>query len=250
MKRTNPWNEIAKRYDQQFGDEGDYSHRFIIYPALLDLIGDVIDKDVLDLGCGTGTFSRILAKMGAKVIATDNAIQMINIAKSKEKSYRNPIEYIQADATFPLKLKDQKFDIVFQVMLLHSIEDRDISNVIQESKKVLNDNGEVFIVLPHPFFVKEFKSVGHPSSEQYLSNYETFFVWKQLAEICEAPTQFYLRPLEFYSAVFEKNGLNIKGIYEPKVVNSKEALNAKPHLFRRRQEIPGFMILKLVKCNI
>lgn len=247
MKKNNPWNKIAKRYDQQFGDEGDYSHRFIIYPALLDLIGDVRDKDVLDLGCGTGTFSRILAKNGAKVVGTDNAIQMISIAKSKKNNYANRIEYLQSDATLPLKLKDQRFDIVFQVMLLHSIEDEDISKVIHESKKVLNDKGEIYIVLPHPFFVKEFKSVGYPSGEQYLSNYETFFVWKQLAEICEAPTQFHLRPLEFYSRIFEENELNIKGIYEPKVVNSKEAMNAKPHIFKRRQEIPGFIILKLVK---
>ncbi len=249
-KIKNPWNVIASKYDEQFGDQGDYSHKYIIYPALINALGDISGKQILDLGCGTGTLSRILARKKAEVIGTDNASEMIKIAKAKKDGYKYPIEYIVADACKPFDFSPQTFDLILQVMILHSIPDENLSNIILETHRTLKDNGECYIVIPHPYFVKEFKSIGYPAGDLYLSNYKTFFIWKQFNEICKSPTEFYLRPFEFYSALFETHGFAIKQIYEPKVIDTEEAMNAKPNTFHRRREIPGFMMIKLVKLTL
>jgi len=243
----NPWDLIASQYDEQFGNEGDYSHKFIIHPALLDILGNIENKEILDLGCGTGTFSRILARKKSKVIGTDYSKEMISIALDKQDEYKFPSEYYISDARKDFNFKDKSFDYILQIMLLHSIGDKFLKNILSETFRTLRDNGECLIVIPHPFFTKEFKSIGYPIGDLYLSNYKTYFVWKQFNEICKSPTEFYLRPLEYYADLFESTGFVIKKIYEPKIVNTKEALNAKPHMFIRRREIPGFMIIKLVK---
>lgn len=250
VKIVNAWDLIANQYDAQFGDEGDYSHKYIIYPALLEILDNIQNKKVLDLGCGTGTLTRIISKRNAKATGTDNSKEMIAIADKKKDTYKFPIEYYVADARNKFKFENNYFDIVLHVMLLHSIADNNLDNIFKESFRVLEGNGECIIVIPHPFFTKEFKSVDYPAGDLYLSNYETHFVWKQFNEICKSPTEFYLRPLEFYSQKFNKAGFVMKNIYEPKIVDTNEAINAKPNIFNRRREIPGFMIIKLVKSNL
>lgn len=246
----NPWDLLATQYDQQFGDEGDYSHRFVIYPAVLDILGDIDSKSILDLACGTGTLSRILAKKNAMVTGTDYSKEMIKIAKAKNNDFKYPIEYVISDARKSFKFKDNSFDKVLHIMVLHSIADKHLKNVLEESKRTLKDNGECIVVIPHPFFVKEFKSVEYPARDLYLTNYKATFVWKQFPEVCQSPTEFYLRPLEFYSDLFNSVGFAIKKVIEPKVLNLKEAKIAKPNNFNRRREIPGFMLIKLVKLPI
>lgn len=245
----NPWNLIAKKYDEQFGDTGDFSHRYIIYPALAEILGDVANKKILDLGCGTGTLSRILAKENAEVTGIDNAKEMLKIAKGKKKNGRT-ISYIISDIRQKISFEDETFDIALQIMILHSIEDKHIQNILTETCRVLKTKGECLIVIPHPYFIKELRSIGYPAGELYLSNYKTYFVWKQFNEICNSPTEFYLRPLEYYAQICEKAGFVIKNIYEPKIVNSLNAKAEKPHIFNRRKEIPGFIVLKLVKLDI
>jgi len=49
----------------------------------LDLIGDVRNQRVLDVGCGTGRYCELLAKRGAKVVGIDSSAKMLEYAKRK-----------------------------------------------------------------------------------------------------------------------------------------------------------------------
>jgi ubiquinone biosynthesis O-methyltransferase len=75
---------------------------------------------VLDIGCGNGYLTYVIAKKAKKVIAVD--LNEKNIEQAKEKFMRDNIEYLHEDAT---RINfNEKFDIVTLSNVLEHIEDR------------------------------------------------------------------------------------------------------------------------------
>lgn len=60
------WDRNAARWHQMFG-ANDLSRHDLLDPIILQILGDVSGKRVLDAGCGDGYLSRKLAKLGALV---------------------------------------------------------------------------------------------------------------------------------------------------------------------------------------
>lgn len=52
---------------------------------------------VVDLGCGTGTLTELLAAMGYDMIGIDNSGEMLQIAREKKEKSGNEILYLQQD---------------------------------------------------------------------------------------------------------------------------------------------------------
>jgi SAM-dependent methyltransferase len=73
----------------------------------------------LDVGCGTGAFSRLLAERSDQVVALELSPRMVEMAKARSKPYSN-IEFQVADATrwvFPV----EEFDCVASIATLHHL---------------------------------------------------------------------------------------------------------------------------------
>jgi ubiquinone/menaquinone biosynthesis C-methylase UbiE len=76
-------------------------------------------QKALDVGCGTGAFSRLLAERSDRVVALDLSPHMIEIAKERSKLYSN-IEFQVGDATrseFPVG----GFDCIASIATLHHL---------------------------------------------------------------------------------------------------------------------------------
>jgi len=86
---------------------------------LINLIGDVKGKKILDVGCGTGRFTNILTRMGAKVTAIDPSPEMISYAKRQFKECRFEIGDIK-NMRFP----DDSFDVVVAMRVLIHFHDK------------------------------------------------------------------------------------------------------------------------------
>jgi len=56
------WDEAAEEFAGRFKADEEFFHKYIINPTLLNLLGDVKGKAVLDVACGEGHFSRKLAE--------------------------------------------------------------------------------------------------------------------------------------------------------------------------------------------
>jgi SAM-dependent methyltransferase len=78
----------------------------------LSVLGDVSDKDVLELGCGAAQWSILLAKQGARVVALDNSERQLDHARRAmaEAGLDFPVIHSSAEE---VPLPDESFDVVF-----------------------------------------------------------------------------------------------------------------------------------------
>ena len=71
-------------------------------------------KTVLDLACGTGTVSRMLAARGHKVTGVDLSGSMLSVAREKTAADRLDIDYFEQDAA-ELDLPGRRFETVISL---------------------------------------------------------------------------------------------------------------------------------------
>lgn len=67
---------------------------YSMLPTVSQLTGDLSHKTVLDLGCGSGFFTRHLAKTAKRVIGLDNSLEQIALAR---KGQEENVSYLLAD---------------------------------------------------------------------------------------------------------------------------------------------------------
>ena len=152
-----PWVDFVCTRKDYFRDE-------MNNPAMLELFGDIRGKRILDLGCGEGDNSRIMARNGAKVTGVDFSKKMIDFAIQQEKNEGFGIDYYVLNASNLHTFKENAFDIVICFMALQDIED--YQDAIKEAYRVLRKCGRFASSIPHPCF--EVKSQSTLSSGQHV----------------------------------------------------------------------------------
>jgi ubiquinone/menaquinone biosynthesis C-methylase UbiE len=95
---------------------------------------------ILDLGCGTGRFSPVLALyFGAEVTGIDPSMKMLERALEKN---HDRVEYRQGSAE-AIPLPPESVDMIFMSMSFHHFTDRNAA--ARECRRVLRENGVVFV---------------------------------------------------------------------------------------------------------
>jgi ubiquinone/menaquinone biosynthesis C-methylase UbiE len=97
--------------------------------------------EALDIGCGTGSFSRLLAQRSDRVLALDLSPQMIRIARERSRPYTN-IDFRVADVMawqFPL----ERFDCIASIATLHHLPFR---QTLVNMKRSLKAGGALLIL--------------------------------------------------------------------------------------------------------
>jgi 2-polyprenyl-3-methyl-5-hydroxy-6-metoxy-1,4-benzoquinol methylase len=116
------WDEAAESFTNFVREGKDYLREELNNPTAFRLIGNVKGKRVLDLACGEGCNTRILAKNGAIVVGVDFLERLIELARQKETEERLDITYYVSDAADLKELPSNYFDLVTCFMALHDIE--------------------------------------------------------------------------------------------------------------------------------
>jgi ubiquinone/menaquinone biosynthesis C-methylase UbiE len=88
--------------------------------AVLDALGPVEDKRVLEIACGTGRFTVMLAERGADIIGLDISEPMLQQGREKARAagVTDHLEWMRGDAA-RLPFPDDHFDIVFAMRFFH-----------------------------------------------------------------------------------------------------------------------------------
>lgn len=111
------------------------------------------DCDVLEIGCGIGTFTKLL-----KDFITDGNILAIDISdesikEAKEKYNAKNLNFIAADAT-SYDFKNKKYDVIVLPDVIEHIPLRYHYDLFKTLSSVLKDNGIIFIHIPNPYFLE------------------------------------------------------------------------------------------------
>ncbi len=102
-------------------------------------------KTVLDLGCGTGTATRAIARRlpTAHIIGLDLSPYMVFAAQLKAQSFSN-ITFLHANAEH-LPFDDNSFDTVTASLLFHETPRHAALNIMKEARRVLKPGGKFII---------------------------------------------------------------------------------------------------------
>lgn len=145
------FDKLAETYDHNYG----YGDKFTRYKIakkasfLIKILKEYkLDKNsrLLEIGCGTGVYTRELAKHipESKITAIDISDQIIKVAKSTSLGYKN-IDY-KSTSIFSGKVKDKSVDVVCGFYVLHHLDTRD---AISEIRRILKPGGLVFFYEPN-----------------------------------------------------------------------------------------------------
>jgi ubiquinone/menaquinone biosynthesis C-methylase UbiE len=104
-------------------------------------------NSILEIGCGTGKNTALLAQISRKVLAMDFSAGMIEKARQKI-SFEN-VTFALADLTQPWPVENQAFDLVACNLVLEHISD--LSFVFAQAFRVLDAGGRFFVSELHPF---------------------------------------------------------------------------------------------------
>ncbi|MCV2508660.1 MAG: bifunctional 2-polyprenyl-6-hydroxyphenol methylase/3-demethylubiquinol 3-O-methyltransferase UbiG [Candidatus Lightella neohaematopini] len=105
-------------------------------------VGDLNNKNILDVGCGGGILSESMALEGANVTGIDISSKLINIAKSHMDINKLKINYIQQTIEEHTNYHKNKYDIITCMEVLEHINQP--IKLINQCSKLVKPGGKVF----------------------------------------------------------------------------------------------------------
>ena len=90
--------------------------------------------NALEIGCGTGTFARELARRCKRVVAIDLSPEMIRVARERSVGIEN-VEFQLADA-MRWEFPRSHFDFICSIATLHHLEQRELLVKMRDALKV------------------------------------------------------------------------------------------------------------------
>ncbi|WP_026918991.1 class I SAM-dependent methyltransferase [Gordonia shandongensis] len=112
------------------------------------LLGDVADRDVLEIGCGSAPCSRWLTSQGARAIGLDVSIGMLSHAVTAMAQDPEPVPLVRAGAEH-LPFADESFDIVCSSFGAVPFV-ADSARLMAEAARVLRPGGRWVFSTNHP----------------------------------------------------------------------------------------------------
>lgn len=105
----------------------------------------VEDKNVLDLGCGTGRNSNYLAELGNNVTGIEISKTAIDIAKRRAQELGLNINYILGDIGDKYNIADDSIDVILDVTSSNSLDEKGREIYLSEMNRVLKTGGYIFV---------------------------------------------------------------------------------------------------------
>lgn len=136
----NTFHSYANYYDLIYQDK-DYKSECDFLEAIFSKYFSKLVRSILDLGCGTGGHTLILAERGYEVTGIDLSQEMLEISRRKGKERKLNVEFSQGDIR-NIEL-NQKFDAVISMfaVISYQITNEDLISTFKVALKHLKKNG-------------------------------------------------------------------------------------------------------------
>jgi len=143
------WNESAYAWTTLARRGYDIYRDYLNTPAFFAMLPDVENLRGLDIGCGEGHNTRLLARRHARVSAIDISDVFIGYAKESEAQEPLGIDYRVASAV-DLPFDDNAFDFAIGCMSFMDIPETE--RVFAEAYRVIKPGGFLQFSITHPCF--------------------------------------------------------------------------------------------------
>ncbi len=146
------------------------------------LLGDVQNKVVVDLGCGSGEEVIPLRQRGARVIGMDISPDLIAIAHERLQKYGVDAELRVASA-YETQLPDESADVVFCMSLLHHLQ---LDRAKNEIRRILKPDGLFIFKEPIRFSwtLRQLRRI-FPTKQEDISEFEYPLNSKQVNQLVD-----------------------------------------------------------------
>lgn len=138
------WDRIYKNY--QKGGDAWATLLEEIHPLFKQFLdqSDFDIKHILDIGCGTGKYLKILQSAGFITDGIDSSETAIEITK---KLLKDDSAILLADM-FEFEITKNQYDFIISVSTIHHGTKQHIQELIDRIHNSIMDNGKIFITIP------------------------------------------------------------------------------------------------------
>jgi 2-polyprenyl-3-methyl-5-hydroxy-6-metoxy-1,4-benzoquinol methylase len=206
------WDDASESWVDFVRQGKDFCRDEMNNPATFRLIGNVNGQRVLDLACGEGYNTRILARKGAKVTGVDFSRKLIELARIEETREKLGIDYRTSDVADLSEFPSSHFDVVTCFMALMDI--KNYCATMSEVSRVLKNMGRFVFSIPHPCF--ELERIG--TTKNYFVPTEETVDWKMERLLKPFKTTSFHRTMTDYFNILQKSRLLVKRLVEPRPV--------------------------------
>ncbi len=228
------WDKLADWYSAR--KKGSYEFK-IQLPEILNLLGNLCGKRLIDIGCGPGSYSVEFAKRGANVLGIDLSQKMLGKARNNAKMANVKLTLQKADARL-IPCSNSSFDLAVIILAILN------HKIIEEAARVLKLGGLLLISDTHPILEAkgrwESRRIGVPRIiEDYFSRDKK----KWQIKYCPEQTitlKYYTQTIEQGVNMIVDAGFKIQRIVEPKP--RKDLKKSDAMHYDRCSRIPHFII--------
>ena len=184
--------EISEAYENFYQEESGQKIDRIEQQLLSKHLKGLEKKDFLELGCGTGHWTRFFCKIGFPVTAIDSSENMLEIAKKNKPAN---CEFLKADAT-QLPFSDNSFSTVASVTMLEFVED--VNKVMDEIDRILKPGGTLVLGC-----LNENSELGKTKESDPVFQHARFFTPQQIEAILSRFGNPHINYGVYFSSEFE-----------------------------------------------
>jgi len=229
-------NEIFKTYMAR-RQRADNPNDTMEKPAILELIGDLTNQRILDLGCGDAAFGQeVLAKGCQSYLGIEGSSNMVQ--KAQQVLAGTSGKVIQA-AIENWDYPTQAFDLVVSRLALHYIQDLDA--IFSQVYRTLTHSGRFVFSVEHPVITSCDRAwQGQGKRQDWLvDNY--FDSGQRITTWMGGRVIKYHRTVESYFVSLRRAGFMVESLREAEPKPAQFGNDAET--YQRRKRIPLFLVM-------
>lgn len=233
--QRNTYDQCANEYVsliQEWGNSGYSLYHNLVIPQVLEFVGDVGGRTILDAGCGEGSLARLLASKGAMVTAVDISPRLVELAVEQDTS--GTVRYLAEDLSKGFSGDDQLYDIVVSNFVLNDVYD--YVGYITTLGAATKPGGRLVLSMNNPY-----SAVLRGKAQRYYDS-GTVTLYSTLSKKGVSVYHFH-RTLEDYMTAFREVGFLLRSI------SDLQPTTPLPDHVVYDERLPFVIVLELVKLG-
>ena len=207
---ANEWDNIAILRQKQIESKMDTSFHQILLPSIskqIELIENVSQKKLSDLGCGSGYLTNYLSLSVKETVGIDLSKKNIELAQNKYT--KNNLNFYNCSIE---NFSKNTYEIAVANMVLMDVVN--INECIKAISNLVTKEGNFIFSITHPYFWPKYWKYENESWYNYSQELIIESEFKITNEITSYKTTHIHRPLSMYTKLLKQFNFEIDSILE------------------------------------